>query len=120
MQCDLTLAHCNIPYDYIKYLSAALIRGRLLSPLFHDPCKDYYSRVATIRSVVIIQGTVLQQYAYMILHLTQHHSPNSPIVYGLLKQNFATNEVKLEKTIKIEMCQISALRMYTIKGCSFI
>ena len=40
------------------YLYVALIRGRLLFPLTHDPCGEY-SRVATIESAAFIQGNTI-------------------------------------------------------------
>ena len=62
LQCDLTLAHCDIFYEYIymrlllgggyilfllTYDPVASIRGRLLFLLTHDLC-SVYSMVATI------------------------------------------------------------------------
>ena len=48
----------HIAIVIINIIYAALILGWLLFPLTHNPCGDY-SRVATIRSVVFIQGNMV-------------------------------------------------------------
>ena len=68
------------------YKFAALIRGRLLFPLTHDPC-GAYSRAATIRSAAFIRGN-----AVFILDVYRINTPAN-IIYKLKNTKLETKTI---------------------------
>ena len=63
----------HIAIVIINIIYAALILGWLLFTLTHNPCSDY-SRVATIRSVVFIQGNMVCHTAATSVFVRVHTS----------------------------------------------